>query len=1148
MRFVVRITAALALGILVIVAIGVGRLASGPLDLGFLTPQLQAALDAQVPETSLTLGGTVLAWDGERRAVEVRALDVVVADAAGATLATVPEMAVRLSVAALLRGTAAPQAIDVADASLRLTGADALALPADDTPPSDTDPPQFDVDSVATFLASLMSAPAGEGTAGYLTELRLRNAALEFVDAAGNVAWTIDGADLTVTRAADAVRAAIAAELHVGDRSAPLLGTAVRVNATGVSTATFTIDDTPPAMLLAVAAAWLPPVPDLTGLAALSGTATLRLDEDFAVVDAQIELAAPFTATANLTPGPQPAVTVTFNDLDPAGFAAASPALAEAARLDAVLDGAITAGLDADWRPVRATARVRAGPGNLDLPEVYPDAPVVFAGITLAATAQFVDGQPDNLTVDQLTLDLGRGTAVVTGAAQRNVDIFDVTVDATAAGVAVNDLDTLWPPQVGKNPRQWVTRNLEDGIVPRATMQLSGSAPATAIDGGPVEFTVAAISGEIDFTGVTTHYLRPMPPVRNTAGVARYTAAEFIIDVESGVRDNLTVEAAQVRLTGLDSSEEVADVDLTVVGPVVDALTLLDAEPLGYTSELGLDPADAGGEQRTNVVFRIPLKSNVSLDDVGVAAAASLTGFTLADGPFGKSIDGGDLALEVDKNHLVAWGDIDLGGIALTGSWTENFAGEASYVTQYEATGILSGTDLADLGLDLGGAITGDVAAGVTYAILPDGAAVGAADLDLLAAAVDIPSVGLSKPTGMPAQTEVQFVVEDGILSDIPDFRFVADGLSINGAVQFVPDPADPESSTVSRMVLPRVVFNNNDLGVTIDFPLDDTDPLDIRLSGTRLDVRPFLESDEAPTDATATDTPPPPTTVEPAPEAVEDDDRPFRLTMLRNDPVAEVVITDTLVVREVWGQMRHDGDRVRDAIINSKITDTAEFDLVITDETASRTFEVTADDFGAVASAVGLSESVREGALRIDGVLDDSAPGSPIRGRAVFTNFRMVDAPLLGQILTFPSLIGIANTLGGRGIAFRRGEVPFVLTDDTLTIADGRIRGSQLGILVTGTVDRKADTIDIQGEVAPATLINNLLGNVPIVGQVLTGGGEGVFAATYRINGPREQPVVSVNPVSVIAPGFIRRIVGGFSDGDIPEDDVGGKFPADQD
>jgi hypothetical protein len=60
---------------------------------------------------------------------------------------------------------------------------------------------------------------------------------------------------------------------------------------------------------------------------------------------------------------------------------------------------------------------------------------------------------------------------------------------------------------------------------------------------------------------------------------------------------------------------------------------------------------------------------------------------------------------------------------------------------------------------------------------------------------------------------------------------------------------------------------------------------------------------------------------------------------------------------------------------------------------------------------------------------------------------------------------------------------------------------------------------------VAPAYAINSILGNVPIIGPLFGGGSQGLFAANYRVSGPSNDPDVTVNPLSALAPGILRQL-----------------------
>jgi uncharacterized protein YhdP len=133
--------------------------------------------------------------------------------------------------------------------------------------------------------------------------------------------------------------------------------------------------------------------------------------------------------------------------------------------------------------------------------------------------------------------------------------------------------------------------------------------------------------------------------------------------------------------------------------------------------------------------------------------------------------------------------------------------------------------------------------------------------------------------------------------------------------------------------------------------------------------------------------------------------------------------------------------------------------------------------------------------------------------------------------LLTVASLTGIGNLLEGEGILVDQLILPFAINDQKLTITDGLLRGSQLGLTVKGAIDLEEDTLDLAGTIIPVYTLNRLIGQVPIIGQILTGSeGRGAFAATYQIKGPRSRPKVYVNPLSILTPGLVRDLFNGVS------------------
>jgi len=97
------------------------------------------------------------------------------------------------------------------------------------------------------------------------------------------------------------------------------------------------------------------------------------------------------------------------------------------------------------------------------------------------------------------------------------------------------------------------------------------------------------------------------------------------------------------------------------------------------------------------------------------------------------------------------------------------------------------------------------------------------------------------------------------------------------------------------------------------------------------------------------------------------------------------------------------------------------------------------------------------------------------------------------------------------------------------LDISGAKANGPSLGITMEGQIDTGAGKINVNGVVVPAYGLNSLLGKIPLVGNLFSGGsGKGLFGVTYRVKGTTDEPEVNANPLSGLAPGFLRLLFEG--------------------
>ena len=132
------------------------------------------------------------------------------------------------------------------------------------------------------------------------------------------------------------------------------------------------------------------------------------------------------------------------------------------------------------------------------------------------------------------------------------------------------------------------------------------------------------------------------------------------------------------------------------------------------------------------------------------------------------------------------------------------------------------------------------------------------------------------------------------------------------------------------------------------------------------------------------------------------------------------------------------------------------------------------------------------------------------------------------------------------KSIDVSAARAEFVRSASRIDINDAVLWGQQVGFTIQGNVDYGRDRVDIGGTFVPGYAFNNAFAQVPVVGMIL-GGGQygGLFAVNFRVSGSASQPTMTVNPLSAIAPGILRRFVDPLGGGPLEQSRPGGNLPA---
>lgn len=840
----------------------------------------------------------------------------------------------------------------------------------------------------------------------------------------------------------------------------------------------------------------------------------LRRHEDgvggFALVDLQL---GDGTArlTADLRRRSDDRVTIVNARLDglrPADLASRAPALAPLSAVSLVMGGTATMRLDPAFRTSEVSLHLTGQHGALDLPERF-DEPVRIDFAELRAS---FDAVRRRVVVDELYADFGgpaaRLAATVVDLGGRRLD---VRAEAEAGNVPVDRLGDFWPHGVAKGARKWILGNLSSGTVERATASLAAVVPVDA----PDTAEMAALAGEIHARDVDVRYFRDLPPVTGVAGVARFDARRMDLDLDGGSLRDLAVGRSSIAITGLEGRDEHIDIEVPVAGPLTTVLDLLDMPPLGYPSRLGLDRSGAAGRADGTVTFSFPLEKGLELDDVVFGAKATLAGVALAGVAAGRPVTEGRFDLTLDPERLALDGTAELDGIPAHVSWVESLSDGAEVATRIEVAGTVGDEDRRRLGLGAEPWLSGPVGVAAQYAVPSRGAGTLTADLDLRDARLDAAPMGWGKPPGLPGTGRFELLLEKGRPVRIPAFAIETRGLDARGSIDFADDGG------VRRVVLDDLRLGESRLDAEV--MSRPGGGYRVALNGPLLDARPLLSRDRGGAGGAGRD------------EETGGIDVPLELSV----QLGRIVVADGRDIADVAGMLRHDGAGWVEAVLDARVGEATPVALRFRPDGPVRRLRLETADAGAAMRALDIYDTMRGGSLLIEAEEPVGDPAAAMRGTIELTDFTLVEAPVLARLLNAASPTGFAELLGGGGIGFARLVGDWHWQGDRIRVADLRTSGAALGLTSQGQVDLGRGQFDLQGTIVPVYGLNRILGAIPLLGDLLTGGeGQGVFAFTYAIAGPFEDPRVTVNPLAVLAPGFLRNL---FFLGPVP----GGKAPS---
>jgi Protein of unknown function/AsmA-like C-terminal region len=682
-----------------------------------------------------------------------------------------------------------------------------------------------------------------------------------------------------------------------------------------------------------------------------------------------------------------------------------------------------------------------------------------------------------------------------------------IDVDGKIAAIDVRDLLHYWPLQIGDGARKWIDAHVSAGRVGPILLHthiLPGALDQPALPEDAIAMT-------FPISGATVSYIHGLTPMTRVNGNAILTGDTFKGDVGSAIVGPITLSNGHVSIPGLHLVGPPASITAHAEGTVPDVLALIDQKPLQYPSRFHVKTQGARGNAKIDLDFKVPTRNSISMDEIAISVHANLTNLALQIGEHTKFTNG-MANLAIDNTTLHAVGTVALGSTNVAVDWDEAFKAQGPITTRMIVKGNLDDAARASLNLRTGNYLTGPVGAVAQLEGRRGSIERALITLDLTPATINLDLINYKKPAGVPATGQITAHLDDAGNLRSEDVSLSGAGLSAHGTASV------GSSGDLEHLDIPVAhVGPANDFAFTMSrSPMTG---LELAVSGHSLDGTALGHRDPNANDAPSNNT-----------------------TPTANSPFHVAIHVDRLVLREgvtlsplaldVSGQ----GDRPRSLSLSGTFSKGIQVTAGIVESDVGRRVAIDSNDAGQLLKGLFGLDAMKGGKLNVAATMPpmSAAVGKDpnaieYTGTLTIDDFTVVNQPFLARMFSSGSFGGVADLLRGQGIVVDKLQLPFAVHGDVFDIHEARASGPSIGITADGYVDRRNNQLALKGAVAPLYGINSVLGVIPIVGQVLVSKkGEGIIGMTYSATGPADEPQVSMNPLSVLTPGILRRIFQG--------------------
>ena len=678
---------------------------------------------------------------------------------------------------------------------------------------------------------------------------------------------------------------------------------------------------------------------------------------------------------------------------------------------------------------------------------------------------------------------------------------------ANGTQIPVSLVKSLWPENTARGAKNWVQKNLTNGII--NNLSLTANIP---LDSFKISKKIRKedINLQFNFDEMTISFLKEMDSIYNSLGKAFLNGQSFEVYLEKGQvlgKNHKSIDIYDSKFIAKEILKKhgPAEILINAKGSLDDVMIFIFQHPRNFKRFVPVELENISANSDLKVKFDFPLKSKIKFEEFIINSKTNLSDVIIND-IFSRNFSSNLLSIDLTNNGINIVGEINSNKQGLDFVWKQDFKKKnnstsislSGYIDEKILNGIVNNEIK----------FTGKVKTEANFVGNSFNFNKGDLLLDFRNVKIESYILDWAKPRFSSMVLNSDIIFSDNNEIDFYNFQVEGPLIQILGDFNF-------KNNRLLNLNLERFKFyssiDNISNNLQIKYTNNFSSSLELSILGDVISIG-----------------------------------RDGLSNLLNNtgpsnnyENIIINVFFDELNSKSniTYKNVEFSYDKKLNKLKELSFSALLNSEPVIYGETSehnnTKKIELFAVNFESLIDVLGLNINLKGGPIKYSALIKNIEGIETFSGILNVDEFSILKLPIFAKLLniSIPNLTLDANS----GIEFKKASAEIKINSKGIFINDGVIKAksdlpifdNSLGMSISG-VYGFSELTNIEGTLVPLASINRVPSKIPFVGGLFKGDneGEGLIGIKYKIYEDEDGLIkIQSNPLSILAPGILQRV-----------------------